>query len=124
MMDLSAEIGACIAMCGECVTVVRPLQASYVNGVLEDEITEETFESTASFQPLTDQEMQRLPEGLRREGTQAVFSVDRYRTANPASGHEPDRLRRPNGDEYEVQLVQDWEVPGSYSRYVVARYSA
>lgn len=78
----------------------------------------ETLTIKALVVPLSGRELQRLPEGLRSRELKAVYTTtDLRRGADDAL---PDVVTV-DGEDYEVQLVDDWQAPGGFLRAVVAR---
>lgn len=100
-------------------TVSRP-SGSYVAGRWV-EGTAETFEITASIQPATPKELQRLPEGDRVRDVIAIWTTTELRVAaSPAA--QADRVTYA-GAVYEVQAVERWDL-GAYWKVLASRVAS
>lgn len=100
------------------VKLIRFGPGSYENGrFVAGEQTE--LEITASVQPASGRDLQRLPEGQSTRETISVWSPAELRTATDAAGASADRIEW-QGRVYEVQLVEPW-APGQYWRAVAAK---
>lgn len=75
-----------------------------------------TFSITASVQPLSGRDLQRLPEGKRTREARAVFTPTML-TPGP---NLPDQIQI-DGLAWEVDSVQDWQNLGGYYRAVVLK---
>jgi hypothetical protein len=75
------------------------------------------FQVTASVQPASGKELDRLPEGFRTREVLAVYTATELRVG--AAGVPPDRIEVQGGT-YEVQAVERWE-SGGYWKALAAR---
>lgn len=95
-------------------TVTRP-SGSYVAGRwVEGAAT--ILEITASIQPATPKELQRLPEGDRTRDVIAIWTTTELRVGE---GAQADRVSY-GGATYEVQAVERWDL-GAYWKALAAR---
>lgn len=90
-------------------TVTRRAASTYSNGVRVAGSTS-TLSITASVQPVTGRELERLPEGMRTTEVVKLYTTTALRTAD--SG-DPDHISI-DGETYEVQLVERWTAKGYY----------
>lgn len=87
----------------------RQAAGEYIDGIWYDGgWTEATI--TASVQPASGTDLERLPEGLRTTDIVTVFTSDALRVANETSGYKSDRVVF-QGEEYEVIEVEQWTLP-------------
>lgn len=77
----------------------------------------EAFDITASIQPATPTELQRLPEGDRTKAIVAIWTATELRTA--VAGGRADRVAY-GGATYEVQAVEAWDF-GGYWKALASR---
>ena len=73
----------------------------------EGNVTSSTI--TASVQPVSGQDLRRLPEGTRTTDAVRIFSEDELRVGNETDRTPPDRVVY-LGEEYEVTSVQRWSM--------------
>lgn len=77
-----------------------------------------TFEITASVQPMSGRELDRLPEGLRQREVRVVFTATELK--GTADTQEADEITI-DGEQWQVQTPESWLTLGNYFRAVVAR---
>ena len=116
-MDLSECVDA---VTGEDVTVVRLLPAQLVNGRKQKRGEEKRFKITMSVQPMTQRELQLLPEGERVQGAVKGYTEFRLMTAQQSECREPDRFEY-LGVRYQVMRVDDWSDVANYFRVLGTR---
>lgn len=78
----------------------------------------EEFSIDASVQPVSQEQLQRLPEGMRTQEVQNLFTSTELNAKTEDS--EPDTIFI-DGSDWEVQAVESWASLGGYYRAVVAR---
>jgi len=77
-----------------------------------------TFTITASVQPLSGRQLDRLPELLRSREVQVLFTKDELRIASATTEGD---LVTIDGDVWEVQQVENWRTLATFTRCLVAR---
>lgn len=77
-----------------------------------------TFEITASIQPVSGRELDRLAELYRTREVQTVFTAAELRGSD--STQEPDEITV-DGDQWQVQSVANWSTLAGFRRAVIAR---
>ncbi len=82
-----------------------------------------TFRVRASIQPLTGEELLRLPEGERTRERIVVFTARRLKTATQAEAASADRVEY-QGNQFEVESVESWNERFSYFRCIAAKIEA
>lgn len=102
------------------ITVSRPGTPLLVDGRLQSVASSTLGPFSASVQPLTGRDVERLPEGLRDKEARVVFTTADLRPANPAAGTLGDRVTF-DGREFEVQSSEAWAELGNYRRCVLIR---
>lgn len=85
------------------LTGTRSSTGGYVNGRWVDGV-EEPLSFKGNVQPVSYEELQRLPEGLRDKDMILVMTQFELRTANQIDGTEPDYITW-QGRSYQVQKV-------------------
>lgn len=78
----------------------------------------EVFSTTGSLQPLSGDQMDRLPEGLRAHEVRAFYSKDKLRVVSPDGGADQVVV---DGLPWEVQKVEDWSSLAGYSLAYISR---
>lgn len=63
-----------------------------------------------SLQPLSGKDLYRLPEGFQTAGVVAVWSPSELRTE--------DLIKTATGDQYQLEVMQDWNLAGMYYKAV------
>jgi hypothetical protein len=89
------------------LTVTRYAAGSYVDGRWVEGVGS-TFTIKASVQPLSDREMQLLPEARRNTETYNLFTDTQLRTAEQTQGKNADRVSI-YGEMFEVLSVGHWQ---------------
>lgn len=89
-------------------TVIRRHAATSAKGKSKaSTVAPDEFEVTASVQPATGRDLQRLPEGRRTEETKTVITTTRLQVGGQGAEYEADRVVI-DGAEWEAQNVKDW----------------
>lgn len=112
MRNLSRVIGRLRTKAA--LTVTRTAAPILVKGRSVAGLTS-TFPIRGSIQPLTDKEIQFLPEGLRATATWALFT-DAVLTTDGT----PDQVTFQSVT-YTVKATQDWQANAAYARYVLVK---
>lgn len=73
---------------------------------------------TASIQPASGRDLQRLPEGLRTFETRVIYTTTELFTQGP--NQAPD-IVAVEGFAYEVQMVEQWGNVGSYFKAIAQK---
>lgn len=105
-MDLSALI---TSFSTGTYTVTRRTKGGFTRGVANDPTTS-TFTITASVQPISGRDLQRLPELRDNRETRVLFTTTQLLTGD--STREAD-LVAINGENFECQHVEQWIQAGS-----------
>jgi len=82
-----------------------------------------SFSITASVQPASGRQMDRLPEGLREREGMTLWTPTELRTAQVSEGIEAD-LVSIDGSTFEVVAIDRWAALGNYYRATVTRVPA
>ncbi len=77
-----------------------------------------TLTVTASVQPLTGRELQRLPEGMRTKELMKMYLVEELLVSAP--GQEPDTVSI-DGVDFQVEAVERWGPLGNYHKAIVSK---
>ena len=118
---MSSFVGDAIHGCNPVtVTVTRYLAPVVTKGRRQGLVVDTTFPMTASIQPLSMQELQRLPEGMRSQGRVKVYTQIELFTLKQPTGIPPDRFSY-NGVDYLVETKDDWEDTGDYFKFIAVR---
>ena len=117
MIDLSCAIEACAVD----VHVTRFLPAQVVKGRIKGDLPKQEFTIRASLQPATQAQLQLAPEGMRAEGSVALFTETKLLTVHTSESQVPDRLHY-KGIEYQVRMVDDWSDLGNYYEVLASRF--
>jgi hypothetical protein len=89
------------------VTISRPAQGEYVDGLWTELTSPATLILPLSIQPLKGREVDRLPEGQRTRGPMWVYCESELRPPNEDLGIKGDTFAW-SGCTYEVGSVEDW----------------
>ncbi len=103
------------AVSQEIITVSQHTGSYNSSGVWSSTLTG-TVAGTASIQPLTGIEIQRVPENLRGESMVGIWFAQALNTAGETPGIPGDRFTW-HGDLYEIQGKLDWSDVGNYYKY-------
>lgn len=114
------DLSDCVLACSEQVCVTRFLQTPLSKGRKQDTLPETSFTVDASVTPVDSKDLQRLPEGMRNDGTIRIISPSRLRTAKTSQCRVPDRVDY-NGVRYNVELVNDWFNSGGFYEMFATR---
>lgn len=88
------------------VTVTRPAQGSFVNGIWVDGTTT-TLTIDASVQPANTNDLQSLPENRRTLGVYVLYSDVPFQSAIE-NKQNPDIVKI-NGEDYEIAKSMPWQ---------------
>lgn len=113
MASFVAELGDCVLLFGEEVEIIRALPSPIEKGRRTGRPEEERFTSTLSVQPVTQSEVEKLPEGLRLSGTVRVFSTCELKTVQTSECRVADRFEF-EGVTYQIEVVEDWNKSAAY----------
>ena len=117
---IAGDLGPAVLECSEPIVVTRHLPSVVVKGRVQGRPVEKTFTVDASVQPMTQKELQRLPEGQRARGAVTVFSVTELKTVETSETRIPDRFAL-NGVNYQILSVDDWFSTAGFFKYVATR---
>lgn len=87
-------------------TVHRRAAAVYVHGRAQAGV-DSTIQIVASVQPVTGNDLLRLPEGRRSVETRVLFTATELRAGGQGKDHEADHVEM-DGERWEVQLAEKW----------------
>lgn len=114
-------LGSCIRLFDVSIVVSRSRAPYTEKGRKVDTPTPETFEIVASVQPMTQAEMQSLPEGLRNSGAVKVYTPTELRTVSVNTKELADDFEY-RGVRYRVHAVDgDWSDLAGYFKYIATR---
>lgn len=113
------DMGDTIASFAESVGVLRYPPVVMVEGRAVSN-KPATVTMSASVQPATPRDVQRLPENLREQETIAVFTTYDLRGASVEGRYQGDRVKW-EGRDYEVKSVQRWRAAGNYVKALCTR---
>lgn len=77
-----------------------------------------TLSIVASVQPLNGRDLKQLPEGMRTEELQKIYSSTALRTQGP--GQAPDKIAI-GSETWEVRRVEDWSQTGNFYMAIIAK---
>jgi hypothetical protein len=106
-LDLSGIVGA---LATHTVTVQRPHASTFDTNGKASAQTFTTFTARASVQPVTGDDIARLPEGINPTGLVTIYS--------PTELKVRDRVTVPGRGAYEVERMRPWADSGNYSRAI------
>ena len=107
------DLSEAVESCSVSVEVTRWLASPVVRGRKQGKTASEVFPMMASVQPMGPKQLQRLPEGSRTEGAITLHSSKRLLTLQTEIGQQADNVLY-NGENYQVQSVEDWFDLGGY----------
>ena len=102
------------------VLVTRFLESEVVDGYVQDPKPATPFPIDASFQPISQKDLQLLPEGMRNEGTVKIYTETELFTSDSSECGIPDRLCHED-IVYQVQSVDSWKDIGNFFKVVAVR---
>lgn len=102
------------------VIVTRFRKPEVVDGYVQDVEPKRDFPIRASFQPVSQKDLQLLPEGMRNQGTVKIYTETELLTVDTSECGSPDRLCH-EGVNYQVQSVDSWKDVGNYFRVIAVR---
>lgn len=108
---------AILALSSGTYTVTRYAAGDYVAGKLTAGSTS-TLSISASVQPVSGQELQRLPEGERVKDWLYVYTPTELNTREGKKAADKISI---DGANYEVATVDDWATEGGFYRALVQR---
>ncbi len=118
---MSDPVGEAIEACEPPQVEVTRFRAVPVSrGRVVGKLDESRFVIEASVQPLTQKELQLLPEGARTQGRVKIYTQTELLTAEVSECKMPDRIRY-RGVEYLVKEVDDWVDAGGYFKAIGVR---
>lgn len=98
-------------------TVTRRTASTYVAGRAVAG-SSSTLTITASVQPASGRELERLPEGRRAKETRVLYTTTPLYVGGQGAAYEADRIAI-GGATWEVQHVEAWPAAGGYTRALV-----
>lgn len=119
-MNLLADCSSDILACAEPVTVTRFSAPQMVKGRARGPTPSLKLRAQLVVYPLNDAQLQRLPEGMRREGAVGFVTPTRLRTVRTSQCKTPDEFEH-NGTRYQVSQVKDWSSLGNFYEGVATR---
>lgn len=118
---MSEFVGDAINACNPVtVTATRYAVPVVTKGRRQGLVVDSTFPVVASIQPLSPQELQQLPEGMRTQGRKKVYTQTELFTAEVAQSDVADRFDY-QGVTYMIESKADWEDFGDYFKFVAVR---
>ena len=121
MLNLEQISGAIRTVIGDSpIVVTRFQEAEIVDGYVQDTETEKTFEIEGSFQPISQRDLQNLPEGMRNSGTVKLYTECELFTSDASKCGIPDRFCHEDVL-YQVESVNSWHDVGNYFKVVAVR---
>lgn len=106
--------------CGEEIEVTRFLSAPVLKGRLQGTPIESKFVVRMSVQPMNQSELQRLPEGLRTQGSVKCYTSTELKTVVTSDCDIPDRFDY-QGVTYQVQSIENWSNVANYFKIIAVR---
>ena len=119
-MNLQADLNDCILSVGDDAEVIRHLPAPVVKGRVQGRPEEKRFPITISLQPMTQKQLNFLPEGMRNSGAMRGFTSFNLLTTDTSDCSVPDRIIKA-GVTYQVQRVDDWSNEAGYYEILATR---
>lgn len=120
MSAVVEDLGCAVDDCSVELNGIRFLPGMVVAGRLEQKAQEQAFTFLGSFQPMTDREMMRLPEGSRNDGRAKVYTRTELKTVDTSEARIADRIEY-KGVTYQVDKVHDWDDLGAFFKVEVVR---
>ncbi len=117
---LLGDLGEAIADCSVTIVVQRFRRTPVVQGRKQIGSAFDTFECQASIQPMSNRELQQLPEGQRNSGRIKGYTTEELKTVQTSDCKQPDRLEY-RGVTYEIDKVDDWMDLGGYFKIEAER---
>lgn len=87
---------------------VNRYSQSYVNG-RPVKVLDDTFNIETSWQPVTGEDLENLPEGKRAEFTFRGYPNTQLLVADPKKQNQGDIITGPDGYQYEVIRCEPWQ---------------
>ncbi len=101
-------------------TVERAPSGTYDDNGLWQEQPAETFEACGSIQTMTDEDLQKLPEGRRLRGGIKIYTTSELLTANVDEKRQPDVVLW-DGARWQVEKIDDWNHYAGYYKVLAVR---
>lgn len=102
------------------IDVTRYYPPEVARGRVQSAPREQALRVRASVQPMAAKEIQFLPEGMRNQGTVAVYTKAELFTLKTSECDLPDQFDY-RGVRYEVYSVEDWLDLGGYYKVIAVR---
>ena len=119
---LSGDLSEAVEDCG-CPRVIERARPSAMRKGRVAAPLVERFEVVMSVQPMTDRELQMLPEGMRSRERVKGYACAELKTVDTSDCSVPDRFFW-NGAYYQVEKVGAWKELGNFYRYEAVRASS
>ena len=114
-------VGDAISWCNPpTVTVTRYAAPVVIAGRRQALVEDSTFPIVASIQPLSPQELQQLPEGMRTQGVKKVYTQTELFTVETAESKVADRFDYKDVT-YMIKSKADWDDYGDYFKFLAVR---
>ena len=113
------DLSDAVLQCSEEVDLTRHVSVSMEKGMKADPRTER-FKLQASITPITGEDLKRLGENQRVEGTILIITPTRLLNAESSSCRIADMLHW-HGADYQVGTVKDWSFHGGFYECVGTR---
>ena len=113
------DLSDAILQCSEEVVLTRHVSVSMEKGMKVDPRVE-TFRLNASITPITGQDLKRLGENQRVEGTILIITPTKLLNAESSSCRIADMLHWHDAD-YQVGVVKDWSYQGGFYECIGTR---
>ena len=120
MSGIAGDLSGAIEDCSVPLIGIRFIKPPVMNGRIVAKPIEVRFPFTGSFQPLTDRELRRLPEGMRNQGRAKIYTSTDLKTVDNSAAQIPDRVLYKDVT-YHVDRVNDWDDLGGYFKVEVVR---
>ncbi len=117
------NVAASIASFGTTYSVTRTAAGSNATGVYTPG-SASTLSITASVQPITGEDVKRLPEGVSTEGLIKLWTTTALKTPRDVSGSSGGDTISFSGRTYMVESVSDWNTVGGYYEAVLRQVKA
>jgi hypothetical protein len=118
---MSDWVGDAIAACEPVeAELVRYLPPPMVDGQVVGELEESSIPVLCSIQPMTQKELQLLPEGMRARGRVKIYTQTEMHTVERSECNVPDRVRY-RDVEYLVEMVDTWLDQADYYKVIAVR---
>ena len=110
---------------GQSYEIHRRENGSFVKGsYVRSDTVHVSKKNVGVVQPIKPEELQKLPDGLRKRAEFKLHTTDRLKIGSTDSeeGFEPDHIRiTRGGDFYEAYALSDWNVHGNFYKYALVK---